>query len=127
MNKNWVWNIKEEDFIECKKCVMLNNDNVDLIGKVIINNASVDFTVRYYFEYSFLDFDVYITNHEEVLGTIEETSFAYLDGGRVFDKNNIPISFEEFKEMATKVILEYSSNCSELEKEILECNNSTDK
>lgn len=105
---------------------MLSNNNADYIGKVIINNASVEFTVRHYFEYSFLDFDVYITDNKEYLGTIEETSFDYLDGGRVFDKNNIPLSFEEFKEMATKVILEYSSNCSELEKEILECNNSTD-
>lgn len=127
MNTNWIWNIKEEAFIECKKCVMLNNDNADYIGKVIINNASVDFTVRCYFDCSFLDFDVYITDHEEVSGTIEGTSFDYLDGGRIFDKNNIPISFEEFKDMATKVILEYSSNCSELEKEILECNNSSDK
>ena len=118
--KKWYWQVTEENFNKCKNSVLLKEDTVDFIGQVLIHRSYVDFTVRFYPEDNyFLDFDVFIDTYNASVkaepGTLQHEHYGT---GDVFDINNVPQTLDEFKEIATKAILNFSKNCTKLREEI---------
>lgn len=114
------WNIKEEEYRRAIKTIRkkLGEPSNDYIGAVEIGALCVDFTLRDCGQKGLsLDYDVYVANEDTGYGVTEKgMPYDYRSGGSICTIENIDAvsTFEQFKEVAKKKILDFISEDEKL-------------
>ena len=109
MYKFFWGNFGKEAFNECKlKAKNLQNADV-YIGAVHVGDLCFDFLLRQYEESAplWLDYDLYVGGIDQGYGYgRSDYTYEYADGGG-FGKEVLELSYEDFKNMAEKIMAEY--------------------
>lgn len=112
---NIQWNLKSEDLTNAINIIKGEKELTgnDCIGNLYIDNYMIDFTLRGYDNIIACDYDVYEKGIDSGYGYLEDgTPYDYKDGGRIFDKTNIPNSREEFENISLNIIEDFIKNIS---------------